>query len=376
LVNSNHAEKLHSLIGEKMRKFTSAAAAVILGAALLTSGNPASATVTTVAGEGSSFAGGILNACKVAFNTANASTNTQQVTINYSSTSSGAGRTSFASQTTYQFGATDVPYTTGAPASTVYVPLTAGPIAIVYTVPGLNSGLRLNAATVSKIFKGTITYWDDAAIEALNPTQVLPHRAINVYYRASDSGTSQNFVNWIKGNGVTGWTQSGTWATATGQTTPVGTASAGSSVLATNVETNNYSIGYVDLKDAVSHTLEYAAIKNGKGQYVLPTIANSGKFISRQSVASNGVVAFKYTTGAVSGEYNVAAVTYGLGSKTKAFYSSNAADALKTAKAVSDFFKYSIGTCGAAQAGALKYNVLTGSLKTKALAQAALIGKY
>ena len=358
-----------------MRKLASVATAAVLGVALLTSGNPASATVTTVTGEGSSFAGGILNVCKVNFNSAAASINTQSVTIAYNSTSSGAGRTGFAAKTADQFGASDVPFDTGTPANTVYVPLVAGPIAIVYTVPGLNSGLRLDAATISKIFKGAITYWDASAIEALNPNQVLPHHSIGVYYRQGDSGTSQNFVNWIKGNGVSGWTQSGTWATATGQGSPVGTASNGSGTLATNVETNNYSIGYVDLKDAVSHTLEYASVKNGKGQFVAPTTANSGKFIARQGVASNGVVAFKYKTGAVSGEYNLAAITYGLGFKTKASYSTTPTDALKTAKAVSDFFKYSIGTCGAANAGSLKYNNLTGTLKAKALAQAALIGK-
>ena len=359
-----------------MRKFTSAALAVILGAAILTSGNPASAAVSTVSGEGSSFAGGIINACKVAFNSASATTNTQQVTINYTNSSSGTGRSSFASQTTYQFGATDVPFgtTPAAPANTVYVPLTSGPIAIVYTLPGVGSGLRLDAATVSKIFKGTITRWDDTQIEKLNPTKVMPSRDINVFYRQGDSGTSQNLVNWLKGNGVSGWTLSGTWATATGQTTPRGTSANGSSALATVVENTAYSIGYVDLKDAVSHTLEYAAVKNGKGQYMLPTVSNTGKFMARQSVSSNGVVSFKYKTFAVSGEYNVVAVTYGLGFKTKASYSSVAADASKTAKALRDFYKYTIGTCGSAQAGALKYNALTGSLKTKALAQAALIG--
>ena len=369
-----------------MRKFASIATATTLAASMLFVGTAAEANVTSIVGGGSSFAGGVLSVCRVDFNAVTSTAvNSQQVTFDaYSTTGgSGTGRTNFANNT-YDYGAADAPYTAGttpaAPADTVYVPLVGGPIAIVYNNTDFaGNSLRLDATTISRIFRGQITYWDNSQIKALNPGKTIGHNRIGVTYRSGSSGTTENFVGWIKGASASesaNWTKSGDWTIAT-EDSVVGTSKSSSSVLANDVDATAYTIGYVDLKDAITQTAQVAMVKNGKGQYVLPTVASSGKFLARQTPASTGLVNFKYISGAVSGEYNLSLITYGLGHKNKASYvrsSSAAADTLKTSRAVRDFFKYTISTCGAAKAPGLKYVNLTGALKTKALAQAALIG--
>jgi phosphate transport system substrate-binding protein len=365
-----------------MRKFASIATATALAASLLVGGTAAEATVSSIVGGGSSFAGGVLSVCRVDFNAVTSSTvNSQHVDIaTYSTTGgSGTGRTNFASNT-YDYGATDAPYSSGAPNDTVYVPLVGGPIAIVYNNSDFSgNSLKLNATVVSRIFQGNITYWDNSQIKALNPGKTIGHNRIGVTFRSGSSGTTENFVNWIKANSSSdsgNWTKSGDWSAAT-EGSVVGTSKSSSAVLANDVDATAYTIGYVDLKDAVTQTAQFAMVKNGKGQYVLPSVSSASKFLARQTPSSSGLVNFKYLSGAKSGEYNLSLITYGLGHKYKARYvrsSTAAADTLKTSRAVRDFFKYTISTCGAAKAPGLKYVNLTGALKTKALAQAALIG--
>jgi len=363
-----------------MRKVTSVAVALGLAASMLVGTSAAEATVTSIDGGGSSFAGGILNVCKVDFNYNGSHTKTYNKTgtqVTYSTTGgSGQGRSYFQAGT-YAFGAADAGYATGdtKPSDLVYVPLVGGPIAIIFKNSDITGNrLKLSASVVSQIFKGTITNWNNSQITALNGGVALPSKAILPYYRSGSSGTSQNLVNWIKGMGVTGWTSDGTWATATGDSSPAGTSASSSSNLATAVDTNYGAIGYVDLKDAVGHTVAFASIKNALGQYIAPTVAASAKFLSRQVPSTSGLVTFKYKTGAVSGEYNVGVITYGLGHTKRSSYSSNATDATKIATTVKNFFTYSIGSCAAASAAGLKYNNLTGAIKTKALAQVAKIG--
>ncbi|MEO0313100.1 MAG: hypothetical protein RL140_330 [Actinomycetota bacterium] len=365
-----------------MRKFASIATATALAASLLVGANSAEAAVTSIVGGGSSFAGGVLSVCRVDFNAVTSTAvNSQRVSFDaYSTTGgSGTGKTNFAANT-YDYGASDAPYTTGAPSDLVYVPLVGGPIAIVYNNPDFaGNSLRLDAKTISRIFLGSITYWDNSQIVALNPGKSIGHNRIGVTYRSGSSGTTENLVSWIKGSSSSessNWTKSGDWALAT-EGNVTGTSKSSSSVLANDVDATQYTIGYVDLKDAVTQTAQFAMVKNAKSQYVLPSVSSSAKFLARQTPASNGLVSFKYTTGAVSGEYSLSLLTYGLGHKYKASYvrsGTATADKSKTALAVRDFFKYTIGTCGSSKAPALKYVNLTGALKTKALAQAALIG--
>ncbi len=96
------------------------------------------------------------------------------------------------------FAGTDAPYAAGtAPADPfLYFPTVVAPITVSYNVSGL-TGLKLSADTIAKIFQGTITTWDDAAIKADNPKAKLPSTSITVVHRSDGSGTTQNFTNFF-----------------------------------------------------------------------------------------------------------------------------------------------------------------------------------
>lgn len=352
-----------------------ALAALALTASLIGSGVAANAAGTTISGEGSSFAGGILTACAIDYNSDDAK-NTNGDTVSYTASSSGAGRTSFANGTK-PYGASDWSYADAdtKPSDLIYVPLVGGPIAIAYNLPGIASGLKLDAPTLGKIFRGDITTWNDAAIKKLNPKVSLPSNNIIVNYRSGSSGTTQNLSNWLIANKATGWTNSGTWATATGVATPVGNSEANSAALVTDTHSKKYSIGYADLKDTLGKALTFAAIKNADGSFVLPTVAGAAKFLAQQKIAANGLVKFAYATKFAKSKvkavaaiaktaYSLSLVTYGLAHNNPSTDNS----------AVARFFKYVINTCAPTYAGDLKYVALTGALKNAAVALVAKVG--
>ena len=70
-----------------------------------------------------------------------------------------------------------------------HLPVVFNPIAISYHLPGVSS-LTLDAPTAAKIFNGTVSTWDNAAIKALNPGVALPAAAIHVIYHSDRSGST------------------------------------------------------------------------------------------------------------------------------------------------------------------------------------------
>ena len=124
---------------------------------------------TSIGGGGASFLANMMEICAADYNgskTANPNTDT----VTYASVGSSTGRTGYANGT-YKFGGSESAYTSGAPATLVYVPLVGGAIAIGYRVDGMtpaNAQVRLTGELVAKIFAGQIKMWDDPAIAAAN----------------------------------------------------------------------------------------------------------------------------------------------------------------------------------------------------------------
>lgn len=148
------------------RKF--AAAAVIAAIASVTPVNPVSAG-TALGGGGASFLANMMDICAAQYNR-NTAFNTNSDTVTYASVGSSSGKTNFANGT-YKFGGSESAYSSGAPATLVYVPLVGGPIAIGYRVDGISPAtaqVRLTGEIVAKIFAGQITNWNDPAIAAAN----------------------------------------------------------------------------------------------------------------------------------------------------------------------------------------------------------------
>jgi phosphate transport system substrate-binding protein len=130
-------------------------------------------------------------------------------TVNYTSSGSGAGIAEFIGGLT-DFGGSDSPLeaeTAGTATaqkaaercggSEVWnLPAVFGPIAVTYNVAGVND-LTLDGPTLAKIFKGAITTWNAKEIAALNPGRPLPEQKISVLFRSDDSGTTDNFQQYL-----------------------------------------------------------------------------------------------------------------------------------------------------------------------------------
>ena len=124
---------------------------------------------TALGGGGASFLANMMDICAAQYNR-NTAFNTNSDTVTYASVGSSSGKTNFANGT-YKFGGSESAYSSGAPATLVYVPLVGGPIAIGYRVDGISPAtaqVRLTGEIVAKIFAGQITNWNDPAIAAAN----------------------------------------------------------------------------------------------------------------------------------------------------------------------------------------------------------------
>ena len=344
-----------------------ASAAVVAGVLLA---GPANAAGVSIAGKGSSFANGMLQACAASY-TVN--------TASYTSTGSGTGRTEFANGNV-QWAASDAAYSSGFPSSSyVTVPLLGGPVVFAYSAVGVGDGLQLTPQIVSGILKGSITRWDDAAIKALNTRVKLPKKAIKVAYRASGSGTTSNLTNYLSQT-VGGWTASSSDLVAaaggSGSFSSNSTSFSNSQLLAGYIEDNSNAFGYFDLSDAITADVGIAKLKNAAGAFVAPTASAAGRFLNAQSPitggtdATNGTLRIDFTK-VVSGAYQLSIVTYGLAPRNAA-YPTKSTNASKLA--VQDWFNYVVKTCVPAKAATLGYVPLGGTLKTSVLNQIKTIG--
>ncbi len=90
------------------------------------------------------------------------------------------------------------------------IPATAGPLAVVYNLPGLKqkvsststkttaATLRLNGEVMCGIYSGQIQKWNNAKIKALNPLVTnLPSSDIKVVGRSDSSGTTYVFTSYL-----------------------------------------------------------------------------------------------------------------------------------------------------------------------------------
>jgi phosphate transport system substrate-binding protein len=151
-------------------------------------------------------------------------------------------------------------------------PVAFGAITVSYNLPGVKTGLKLDGATVADIFLGKIKTWNDPAIKALNPGMSLPGTAITVIHRSDSSGTTKAFTTFLED-------YSPTWKSSVGADKtvkwPVGTGAAKNAGVAAALKQTSGGIGYVEQAYALENGFTYAAVKNAKGQYELPTIPNT-----------------------------------------------------------------------------------------------------
>ncbi|MEV0826617.1 phosphate ABC transporter substrate-binding protein PstS [Nonomuraea rubra] len=187
----------------------------------------------------------------------------------------------------------------------MHLPMVIGPIALAYNLPTVPD-LKLSPTTLTGIFSGRITRWNAPEIAADNPGSRLPDTVIRVFHRSDDSGTTHNFLSYLKAAGRWPHQPSRRWSGATGE----GVVS--SSGMAKAVAHSRDSIGYVEYGFASSARLEVAKIRNAAGQFVALTPESASKALKgARSVgrADDLVVRLDYLT-KVPGAYPLILVTY------------------------------------------------------------------
>jgi phosphate transport system substrate-binding protein len=252
--------------GEFVIHLRSKAAAALTAAVALTfsacaaneSGTPAGTAPSgqelsgTLTGIGASSMATAQETWVAEFQTAN-----PDVTINYSPDGSGAGREAFAGGGA-DFAGSDRAMEPdeltaealsksrcAADAKALSLPVYISPIAVIFKVPGVTQ-LKLDANTVAGIFAGQIKTWNDSKIAALNPGVDLPNLAITAVHRADDSGTTENFTDYLHEAAPSVWTAEpdGEWPFKGGEAAPQ------TSGVVDAVTNGNGTIGYADASRA------------------------------------------------------------------------------------------------------------------------------
>ena len=263
----------------------------------------------TLSGAGSSAQEAAQGAWQAGFQSAH-----PDVTVNYDPVGSGGGREQFLSGGVAFAGSDAYLEEQELTASkkrcngetAMEVPDYVSPIALVYNLEGVD-GLRLSAETAAKIFAGDIASWDDPAIEAENPGAQLPGDRIVPVHRSDDSGTTDNFTQWLSAAGNGAWSDEpdGVWPLKSGE------GAEGTSGVIQAVTNGKGSIGYAD--ESQAGDLSVASIKVG-GSYVPPGAEAAAKVVDvspqAKGRAANDLAVDVDRTTTESGAYPLVLVSY------------------------------------------------------------------
>lgn len=225
-------------------------------------GAPSSEVSGEIAGAGSTAQQASQEAWIAEFENANG-----DATISYDGVGSGGGREQFISGGVAYAGS-DTPLSESEgelakaikrcePGELVEVPNYISPIAIVYNLPGVEE-LKLEPETLAKIFNQEIENWNDPEIAKENPGVELPETRIVPVNRSDESGTTENFTDYLSKVAPKVWTHevSGDWPVKGGE------AASGTSGVIEAVSNGEGAVGYADASQAGE--LGKALIKVGK----------------------------------------------------------------------------------------------------------------
>ncbi len=214
----------------------------------------------TLSGVGSSAQQAAMTQWQTDFQSQNSGANVQ-----YSPDGSGAGRKAFLSGGANFAGSdahlSDDEYSQAkdqcGPDGAIDIPVYVSPIAVAFNVKGVDS-LNLDPATIAKIFKGEIKNWNDDAIKKQNQDADLPSTPITVVHRSDNSGTTENFTEYLSKAAEGAWGQepSGDWPSQF-----KGEANKGTSGVISTTQSTDGAITYAD--ESAVGDLSTAKVKDG-----------------------------------------------------------------------------------------------------------------
>ena len=192
----------------------------------------------------------------------------KDIEINYQSIGSGGGVAQLTAGTV-DFGASDYPLTekqiSELKVPALHFPTVLGGVVPAYNIPGVTQELKFSPETLSGIFLGTITKWNDPSLAKDNPGVKLPKEDIQVVHRSEGSGTTYCWTDYLSKINPVWKTKVGT---AGSVNWPVGTGGKGNEAVAGTVKQIPNSIGYVELAYAVQTKMAYGSVRNLSGNLV------------------------------------------------------------------------------------------------------------
>jgi phosphate transport system substrate-binding protein len=154
------------------------------------------------------------------------------------------------------------------------IPLAISAQEVYYHLTGVNAHLKLSGKILAEMYTGKITKWNTRAIAKLNPGVNLPATPVVTLHRSDGSGDTFLFTTYLSDS-----TKS--WATKVGYNTTVTwpkasneLAETGNSGMVAGCKATPGCVAYVGISyqtQALGSGLTYAQLRNGKGQYVMPT---------------------------------------------------------------------------------------------------------
>ncbi|RZT83646.1 phosphate ABC transporter substrate-binding protein (PhoT family) [Pseudonocardia sediminis] len=264
----------------------------------------------TISGAGASSQQAAMQAWIAGFTGANSG-----ATVNYDPVGSGGGRTQFIQGGQIAFAGSDAylkdeqltQARTRCGGQVIEVPNYVSPIAVIYKLDGVQN-LNLSPATAAGLFKGQIKTWNDPKVAADNPGVALPATAVSPVHRSDESGTTENFTDFLNKAAPSVWTDEGDgeWP----KTVAGGEAAQGTSGVVGAVGQGNGTIGYADASQAGQ--LGKANLKLGT-QNVAPTAEAAAKILEESKrVEGQGPTSFAYELNRTStaGAYPAVLVSY------------------------------------------------------------------
>jgi phosphate transport system substrate-binding protein len=233
------------------------------------------------------------------------------VHFNYQSIGSGGGIKQI-TEKTVNFGASDAilnaDQTAAAPNLQMF-PTVAGAVVPVYNISELadKDPIALDGATLSNIYFGKITKWNDPAIAALNAGVALPDKDIVVVHRSDGSGTTFIFTDYLS-------SVSADWKSGVGNSSsvqwPVGLGGKGNEGVAGIVSQTDGAIGYVELAYALTNKMKTANLTNAAGQVVTASLDSTKSAMADFGGQMPDTLARSIVNAPGAGSWPIAGYTY------------------------------------------------------------------
>lgn len=291
------------------------------------------AHATDLKGAGSTFSANFIDKCRVMY-----AQQTGKI-VNYTPNGSGAGR-NFFNNKIVDFAVSDTPYSSLDRKPTdefLYVPVVAGPIAVVYNLKGYNIKIKLTKEVVAKIFAGQITMWNDPEIQKLNVGK-LPKTKITVVYRVDGSGTSEVFTSYLNAVAPHIWTKPGNKTFSSAFPGNINSylggfqSASGSTQVSVVQSTINGSIAYNEI--SYVGNFKAASIENEAGKFMSPTPGAAAAFLSSLKFNTDGSTSLNYKN-TNKFAYNISTFAYAIA------YT----DSKEKAGTIREFLTYAITKC-------------------------------